>query len=79
MTWKFCGKIKKEAAASDKLIHARGDTAALSPQLWYLMEHGRDYVYAYLPESDVFDSTIPSVMFSIIVYVIILAIIHMVR
>ena len=36
-------------------------------------------MYAYLPESDVFDSTIPSVMFSIIVYVIILVIIHMVR
>lgn len=69
----------KEAAASDKLIHARGDTAALSHN-YGLMEHGRDYyVYAYLPESDVFDSTIPSVMFSIIVYVIILAIIHMVR
>ena len=69
----------KEAAASDKLIHARSDTAALSHN-YGLMEHGRDYyVYAYLPESDVFDSTIPSVMFSIIVYVIILAIIHMVR
>ena len=69
----------KEAAASDKLIHARGDTAALSHN-YGLMEHGRDYyVYAYLPESDVFDSTIPSVMFSIIVYVIILVIIHMVR
>ena len=53
----------KEAAASDKLIHARGDTAALSLN-YGLMEHGRDYyVYAYLPESDVFDSTIPSVMF----------------
>lgn len=69
----------KEAEASDKLIHARSDTAALSHN-YGLMEHGRDYyVYAYLPESDVFDSTIPSVMFSIIVYVIILAIIHMVR
>ena len=69
----------KEAAASDQLIHARSETTALSHEFG-LMEHGRHYyVYAYLPESDVFDSTIPSVMFSVIVYVIILAIIHMVR
>ena len=69
----------KEAAASDKLIHARSDTAALSHN-YGLMEHARNYyVYAYLPEGDVFDSTLPSVMFSLIIYVIILVIIHMVR
>lgn len=69
----------KEAAASDKMIFAKSENATFAHNLG-LMEHGRDYyVYAYLPESDVFDSTIPSVMFSLIVYVIILVIIHMVR
>ena len=44
------------------------------------MEHGRDYyVYAYLPEHDVFNNTLPGILFSLIIYVIILAIIHMVR
>ncbi len=69
----------KEATTSDKIIHARRENGTLSHD-YGLMEHGRDYyVYAYMPESDVYDSTIPSVMFSVILYVIILAIIHMVR
>ena len=69
----------KESEESDKLIHARSENSALSHDFG-LMEHGRDYyVYAYLPEHDVFNNTLPGIMFSLIIYVIILAIIHMVR
>ena len=69
----------KESEESDKLIHARSENSALSHDFG-LMEHGRDYyVYAYLPEHDVFNNTLPGILFSLIIYVIILAIIHMVR
>lgn len=69
----------KESTESDKMILAKSETAALSYNFG-LMEHGRDYyIYAYLPESDIFDSTLPSVLLSLIIYVIVLVIIHMVR
>lgn len=69
----------KMASKSDKLVHAKSETRAFAHD-YGLMEHARNYyIYAYLPESDVFDSTLPSVMFSLIIYVIILVIIHMVR
>ncbi len=69
----------KAATESDRMIHARSEDDAFSHD-YGLMEHARNYyVYAYLPERDVYDNTILSVMFSMILYLIILVIIHMVR
>ena len=47
----------KEKANSDKLTHAKNEEDSFIQQFG-LMEHGRDYyVYAYMPENKVFDST----------------------
>lgn len=69
----------KEQANCDKLVHAKRDSSSLS-QNFGLMEHGRKYyVYAYMPERDVFDHTLQYVFYSLILYVIILIAINMVR
>ena len=69
----------RERAQSGKLVHTNRKPHSLS-QNFGLMEHGRDYyVYAYMPESDVFNSTFQNVLYSMIVYVIILIVVNMVR
>ena len=69
----------KEKANSDKLTHARNDEDSLTRQFG-LMEHGRDYyVYAYMPENEVFDSTLQNVFYSVILYLVIMGVIHTVR
>ncbi len=71
-------KIKAKAN-SDTLTHARRDASSMG-QYFGLMEHGRDYyVYAFMPEREVFDTTFQNVLYSLIVYVVILGVIHMVR
>ena len=69
----------KNTAESDRIVQAKSESGVLSRE-YGLMEHGRDYyVYAYLPEKEVFVNTIPSVLFALIIYVIILVVIHMIR
>lgn len=69
----------RERAQSRKLVHTNRKPHSLA-QNFGLMEHGRDYyVYAYMPESDVFNSTFQNVLYSMIVYVIILIVVNMVR
>ena len=71
-------KIKNQAN-SDKLTHARRDDSSMR-QYFGLMEHGRDYyVYVFMPERDVFGTVFQNILYSLIIYVIILAIINMVR
>lgn len=71
-------KIKNNAH-SDQLVHAKRSEASIG-QNFGLMEHGRDYyVYAYMPENNVFDSTLQNVFYTLIVYLIILTAVHMVR
>lgn len=69
----------KEKANSDILTHAKNEGDSLAQQFG-LMEHGRDYyVYAYMPENEVFDSTLQNVFYSVILFVIVMGIIHTVR
>ena len=69
----------REAATSDKLVHAKSDDSSLSRNFG-LMEHGRDYyVYAYMPESDVFNTTFQNMLYSLIIYIIILIVVNMGR
>ena len=69
----------REKAVSGKLVHTRRRPGSWS-QNFGLMEHGRDYyVYAYMPETDVFSSTFQNVLYSLIIYIIILVVINMVR
>lgn len=69
----------REQETSDRLVHTKRDFSSLT-QNFGLMEHGRDYyVYAYMPESDVFNSTFQNILYSLIVYIVILAAINMVR
>lgn len=69
----------KEEASSDRLVHAKR-SEDLQAQNFGLMEHGRDYyVYAFMPERDVFDSAFQNVFYSMIVYLVLLAIINMIR
>ena len=69
----------KEWSVSDKLVHAKRDLASPA-QNFGLMEHGREYyVYAYMPERDVFGNTFQYVLYSLVLYAVILAAINMVR
>ena len=69
----------KEKANSDKLTHARNEEDSFTQQFG-LMEHGRDYyIYAYMPESEVFDSTPQNVLYSVILYLVVIGIVHTVR
>lgn len=69
----------KARANSDTLTHARKDVDFIT-QYFGLMEHGRDYyVYAFMSEREMFNSTLQNVLYCLIVYVIILGIINMVR
>lgn len=71
-------KIRQQGS-SDTLVHTKRDLTSLT-QNFGLMEHGRDYyVYAYMPESDVFSSAFQNILYSLIIYIIILAAINMVR
>ena len=69
----------KARANSDTLMHARKDVDFIT-QYFGLMEHGRDYyVYAFMSEREMFNSTLQNVLYCLIVYVIILGIINMVH
>ena len=69
----------KEEASSDRLVHAKR-SADSQVQNFGLMEHGRDYyVYAFMPERDVFDSTFQNMFYSLIVYLVLIVIINMIR
>ena len=69
----------KARANSDTLTHARKDVDFIT-QYFGLMEHGRDYyVYAFMSEREMFNSTLQNVLYCLIVYVIILGIINMVH
>lgn len=69
----------REKANSDKLTHEKNDEDSFLRQFG-LMEHGRNYyVYAYMPENEVFNNTLQNVFYSLIVYLIILAAINTVR
>lgn len=69
----------KARANSDTLTHARKDVDFIT-QYFGLMEHGRDYyVYAFMSEREMFNSTLQNVLYCLIVYAIILGIINMVR
>ena len=69
----------KEKANSDKLTHAKNEEDSFIKQFG-LMEHGRDYyVYAYMPENKVFDSTPQNVFYAVILYLVVIGIIHTVR
>lgn len=69
----------REKANSDKLTHAKNEEDSFLRQFG-LMEHGRNYyVYAYMPENEVFNNTLQNVFYSLIVYLIILAAINTVR
>ena len=64
---------------SGKLTHTHTETSALA-QNFGLMEHGRDYyIYAYLPERNVFRSTVSAMIYSLIIYIMVLAVINGVR
>ena len=69
----------KARVNSDTLTHARKDVDFIT-QYFGLMEHGRDYyVYAFMSEREMFNSTLQNVLYCLIVYAIILGIINMVR
>lgn len=69
----------KSRAASDHLVHAKREEVSPT-QNFGLMEHGREYyVYAYMPEKEVFDSTLQYVFYSMILYAVLLIAINMVR
>ncbi|MCI5857124.1 MAG: response regulator [Agathobacter sp.] len=71
-------RINQEAECG-KLVHTNRDAGSIS-QYFGLMEHGRDfYFYAYMPEKDVFSTTFQNVLYSLIVYILILVAINMVR
>ncbi|MDD6661861.1 MAG: ATP-binding protein [Lachnospiraceae bacterium] len=71
-------RIKAEAN-SDRLVHAKRN-ANSQAQNFGLMEHGRDYyVYAFMPEQAVFNSTFQNVFYSLIVYLVLLAVINIIR
>ena len=69
----------KARANSDTLTHARKDVDFIT-QYFGLMEYGRDYyVYAFMSEREMFNSTLQNVLYCLIVYAIILGIINRVR
>ncbi len=68
-----------QRAENGKLVHTNREPGSFS-QYFGLMEHGRDfYFYAYLPEKDVFSTTFQNVLYSLIIYILILVAINMVR
>ena len=69
----------KTKANSDKLTHAKKDSSKIT-QYFGLMEHGRDYyIYAFIRERAVFDSTFHNSIYMLIIYLVILAVINMIR
>ena len=69
----------KSGAGSDHLVHATRDSHSLA-QDFGLMEHGRDYyIYAYMPEADVFGSTFQKVLYAMAAYLAAIGTIHTVR
>ena len=71
-------KIKAEGI-SDKLVQAKQGDGTFARYLG-LMERGRDcYVYAFLPEQTVFRSTPRTMVYALVAYLILLAVINAVR
>lgn len=68
----------RKKAVNNKLIHVR--TSDSRERSFGLMDRGRDYyVYAYIPERTVFDTTPKNLLFTMIVYVCVLFFIQMMR
>lgn len=69
----------KDVGMSDVLVHANRKPDSLM-QDFGLMEHGRNfYVYVYRTEREVFSGTIQNVLYALIVYAVILAVIRFIR
>lgn len=69
----------KESEQSDRLMQARKSDSALARNFG-VMEHGRNcYVYAYMPETDVFSSTPKNMMYVMILYMLVIVAINMIR
>ena len=69
----------REKSDSDHLTHIRSGSDKII-RSFGLMEHGRKYyIYGYVSEREVFDVTIPGVVYALIIYSFIIAVIHMVR
>ena len=69
----------KDTSVSSQLTHTNQQGSSIS-QYFGLMERGRDfYVYSYLPESSVFVNTPRILLYAVIIYVVVLAIIFSVR
>lgn len=68
----------RKKAVNNKLIHVR--TSDSMERSFGLMDRGRDYyVYAYIPERTVFDTTPKNLLFTLIVYVCVLFFTQMMR
>ena len=68
----------RKKAVNNKLIHVR--TSDSMERSFGLMDRGRDYyVYAYIPERTVFDTTPKNLLFTMIVYVCVLFFTQMMR
>ncbi len=69
----------KESVGSGTLLHAAGDNGTVERNFG-LIERGRDYyVYAYLPERSVFTTTIRNLVYTMVLYIFAIAVLHMVR
>ena len=68
-----------QSSQSGKLVYARQQPDGLA-RYFGLMERGRDcYVYIYLAEREVFGNTIRNVIYALIIYAVVLAVLNMVR
>lgn len=69
----------KSTGISGKIVQAGNDSAGLSHNFG-LMERGRDYyVYAYMPEKNVFRTTPRNMLYTFIVYMFAVAVFNMMR
>lgn len=72
-------KRLQESVGSEKLLHSKGDNGDLARNFG-LIERGRDYyVYAYMPEKSVFTTTIRNIIYTLILYIFAVAILHTVK
>lgn len=69
----------KESVGSGTLLHAAGDNGTVERNFG-LIERGRDYyVYAYLPERSVFTTTVRNLVYTMVLYIFAIAVLHTVR
>ena len=66
-----------EQGTEKKMIHARNESSAFG-HYFGLMDKSRDYyIYAYLGESKVFNTTFPNILYAMSIYVLLLVVIKM--